>query len=200
MNPIARQSDQHVSVGHRLKQRCATVHGANGKSREIEIAGRVHPRHLDRFAVNQGAARPKAPFGDAFDHTAAASVSSAPLRYNPGKTEVQPPDKQDRLHTWPQGRCPTYRDDRCRWQCGVWSHPIRQRHENGVFIPGSFEVKQRPEPAQSAEDARPRGPVRRRFDPVHQSVASIDIDTSVVIVDAMALTLVSHAVSQLRAA
>jgi len=79
-------------------------------------------------------------------------------------------------------------------------HPIRHRHENGVFIPGSFEVKQRPEPAQSAEDARPRGPVRRRFDPVHQSVASIDIDTSVVIVDAMALTLVSHAVSQLRAA
>ena len=61
------QAEQHVALGDAARQLAAALHRPDREAREVEVARRIHARHLGGLAADQRRAGLGAAGGDAFD-------------------------------------------------------------------------------------------------------------------------------------
>ena len=158
------------------------LHRAYGKSGEVVVSWRVHPRHLGRLAADQRASGLAATRGDAGD-----DVPSCGDDELSGGEVVE---KEERLRTLDDQVVDAHGDQidtdavmpvggNGDLQFGADS--IGGGNQDRIAIAGSLEVEQRAEPAQARGRATARRCRRQGLDGLDQGRARIDIDAGLAV-------------------
>ena len=177
MDPVRGQPQQHIARDHARRQRRAAVHRADGETREVEVARRIHPRHLGRLAADQRAARELAAMGDTLDDAG----GGIDLQLAGREIVEEEQGFRPLTHQIIDAHGDKVDPDRVVKPCidrdlELGAHAIGRGDKDRIVIASRLEVEERAEAAKPRHHARPRRGGGSWLDPVDQRIARVDVD------------------------
>ena len=176
------QAQHHVARAHLgAVKNFRFFHCADGKTRQVVFAGRVHARHLGRLAADQRAARELAAAGDAAHHgsggvhieLAAGEIVQEEQRF--GALDQHVVDAHGhQIDAHRVVHVPF------KSQLELGAHTVGAAHQHRLLVAfGHF--KQGAKAANSRQNAFPHGFFGQRLDAVHQRVTEGDVHPRVLV-------------------
>ena len=152
------------------------LHRAHGKTCKVEIAPMIHARHFRRLAADQRAARRLTACRNAVDDAGGLfHIQLACGKIIKEKQWLCPLADQIIDAHRHQIHADCVHMARVNRNAQFGAHTIRCRHQNRVFIPRAFQIKQRAKPAKARHHPRPRRAFGRWLDRLDQRIARINV-------------------------
>ena len=176
MHPVRGQPQQHVTRRNPRGQALPALHRAHGKPGKIEIARRVHPRHLGCLAADQRASACGAALRDAFDHRCGhlgiQRAGGEIIQKEQGLCTLA--DQIVHAHGH-KVHAHGIDDARVDGDAQLGAHAIGGGHQDRIGVPGGLEIEEPAKTAQPRHDPGPMGRGRGGLDPLDQRIARVNI-------------------------
>ncbi len=176
------EAQQHVAGPRRQRQGLAALDRTDRKAGQVEIALRIHARHLGGLTPDQRAARLAAALGDALD-----DPGGLVDRQFAGREIIE---EHQRLGALAHEIVDAHGDeiDAHRVEApGVDRDPqlgadaVGGGDQDRIAVARRLQIEEPAEPAETRDHPGPVGRLGRRLDPLDERVPGIDVDTGILV-------------------